>query len=54
VVLSREQLAINQRIAQAAVLRTNWLVEKLSAGITGDDLRRGSLTAADLHPSLRS
>jgi hypothetical protein len=52
--LSRSQLLINQRIAQAAVLRASWLVEKLEGGITGAEIRDGGLTAEDLAPELRT
>jgi len=54
VTLSRSQLLINQRIAQAAVLRAGWLVEKLEGGLTGADVRDGGLTAEDLAPELRT
>jgi hypothetical protein len=54
VTLSRSQLLINQRIAQAAVLRANWLVEKLEGGITGAEIRDGGLTAEDLAPELHT
>lgn len=52
--LTPEQMLINQRIAQAAMLRANWLVEKVEGGITGADIRDGTLGAADLHPTLRT
>ena len=52
VTLSVEQLKINQRIAQAAVLRANWLVERLDSGIRGEDVRAGGLRAEDLAPAL--
>ena len=51
--LSVDQLRINQRIAQAAVRRSNELIEKLESGLTGDDFRWGSITAEDLEPALR-
>ncbi len=50
VTLSVTQLQINQRIAQAAVLRANWLVELFESGIRGDDFRAGGLRAEDLTP----
>jgi hypothetical protein len=50
VTLSVAQLRINQRIAQAAVLRANWLVERLESGIRGEDVRAGGLRAEDLAP----
>ncbi|MBJ7455272.1 MAG: PD40 domain-containing protein, partial [Thermoleophilia bacterium] len=48
VTLSAAQLAINQRIAQAAVRRSNALIRRLEIGLSGEDLRAGTLTAADL------
>jgi len=54
VTLSVEQLMINQRISQAAVLRANWLVERLNGGIRGEDVRAGGLRAEDLAPGLRT
>jgi hypothetical protein len=50
VTLSVTQLRINQRIAQAAVLRANWLVELFESGVRGDDFRAGGLRAEDLAP----
>jgi hypothetical protein len=52
VVLSARQLLINQRIAQAAVLRANWLVERVEGGIGGADIRDGSLGRDDIDPAL--
>jgi hypothetical protein len=52
IVLSAQQLLINQRIAQAAVLRANWLVERVEGGIGGADIRDGSLGRDDLDPGL--
>ena len=46
--LTPAQLRINQRVYQAAVRRANALVARLEAGITGAEIRDGSLTAADL------
>lgn len=54
VALSPEQMLINQRVARAAVLRANWLVEKTEGGITAADIRDGSLGALDLDPALRT
>ena len=54
VTLSVEQLMINQRISQAAVLRANWLVERLNGGIRGEDVRAGGLRSEDLAPGLRT
>jgi Tol biopolymer transport system component len=48
VVLSVGQLRINQRIAQAGVLDANALIRRLETGLSGADLRPGTLTAADL------
>lgn len=48
VTLSVTQLEINQRIAQAAVRRANALIRRLETGLSGDDLRSGTLTATDL------
>lgn len=52
--LTPAQMLVNQRIAQAAVLRANWLVEKVEGGLTSADIRDGSLSAADLDPALRT
>ncbi|WP_217913951.1 hypothetical protein [Miltoncostaea marina] len=49
--LTAEQLRINQRISQAAVLRANWLVERLEGGLRGEDFRAGGLRAEDLEPA---
>ena len=46
--LSAAQLRINQRIAQAGVRQANTLIRRLETGISGEDLRPGTLTAADL------
>jgi hypothetical protein len=48
VTLSTEQLRINQRIAQAGVRDANALIRRLETGLSGADLRPGTLTAADL------
>lgn len=48
VVLSTAQLRINQRIAEAGVRDANALIRRLETGVSGADLRRGTLTAADL------
>lgn len=45
--LTEEQLAINQRIAQAAVTRTNDLRVLISAGLRGDNFADGTITAQD-------
>lgn len=46
--LSAAQLRINQRIAQAGVRQANALIRRLETGLSGEDLRPGTLTAADL------
>ena len=51
--LSRRQLLVNQRIAQAGVRRANDLSLRLAAGLVTDDFRPGSITAASLEPALR-
>ena len=48
--LSAEQLRINQRIGQAAIRRLNDVRSRLLDGISGDDLKRATLTQADLAP----
>ena len=48
VTLSTEQLKINQRIAQAGVRNANALIRRLETGLSGDDLKAATLTAADL------
>ena len=48
VTLSVTQLKINQRIAQAGVRDSNALIRRLETGLSGADLRPGTLTAADL------
>lgn len=48
--LDAAQLAINQKIAQAAVRRTNDLRVAISSGLTGANFRDGSITAVDLGP----
>jgi hypothetical protein len=48
VTLSTEQLRINQRIAQAGVRNANALIRRLETGLSGAELRPGTLTAADL------
>ncbi len=46
--VSAGQLLISQRIAQAAVRRSNALLERLQGGLTGGDLQPGAITAAKL------
>lgn len=45
-----KQLGINQKIAQAAVKRTNELRTLLGTGLTGENFADGSITAADWAP----
>jgi len=52
VTLSARQLLINQRVAQAAVRRVNELTPRLDAGLTGEDVQDGAVTAAKLAPGL--
>ncbi len=46
--LTTTQLKINQRIGSAAVRRANAIEDWLAAGLTGNDVCGGALTAADL------
>ena len=48
--LTLEQLRINQRIAQAAVRRTNALRTRLASGLRDENFASGSITAVDLAP----
>lgn len=50
--LSREQLLINQRISQAAVRRSNALRTRLLTGLTGGDVRDGSIVRGNLRRGL--
>jgi hypothetical protein len=50
--LTAAQLQVSQRILQAAVRRANALVRTLETGITGAQIKDGSLTAADLAPGV--
>ncbi len=50
--LTVAQLRIDQRIFQAAVRRANALMARLEAGLAGDAIGDGSLTAADLAPGV--
>jgi outer membrane protein OmpA-like peptidoglycan-associated protein len=50
--LSAGQLLINQRVSQAAVRRVNALATRLDAGLTGADVRDGSIGPAELVPGL--
>jgi hypothetical protein len=53
VTLSAKQLRINQRIAQAAVLRVNAMSTRMKGGLTAGDLRNGTVGAAALDTALR-
>lgn len=53
VTLSARQLLINQRISQAAVRRTNALRARLATGLTGADVKDGTLGAQDLAAVLK-
>jgi len=46
------QMRINQRIARAALLRADALIRRLEDGIGPDEIRDGTLTAADLAPGV--
>ena len=54
VTLSRQQLLINQRISQAAVRRINQVRAELRMGLTGLNVRDGSLARATLSPGIQS
>jgi hypothetical protein len=51
--LTARQILINQRIAQAAVRRSNALVDRIKSGFGAEDFRTGTVTAAALAPPLR-
>jgi len=53
VTVSLDQMRINQRIAQAAVRRSNALQDRLRRGLTGSDLRSGTLVAENLGADVR-
>lgn len=52
VTVTAAQLRINQRIARAALLRADALIRRLQDGIGPDEIRDGTLTAADLAPGV--
>ncbi|WP_217914911.1 lysyl oxidase family protein [Miltoncostaea marina] len=52
--LTAAQLRVNQRIAQAAVRRSNALVAELEAGLDGGHFADRSIVAANLAPGARS
>ncbi len=45
---TQEQLIINQRVSQAAIRRLNLAIARFEKGLTSEDFRDGSLSAADL------
>ncbi|MFN8122259.1 MAG: lysyl oxidase family protein [Thermoleophilia bacterium] len=51
--LTRRQLVINQRIAQAAVRRANALSDELRAGLAGRHFARGTVVARNRAPGAR-
>jgi hypothetical protein len=53
VALSARQALINRRIALAALRRATALADRLARGLTGADVRDGSLTVHDLAPEVR-
>ena len=53
VTLSATQILINQRIAQAAVRRSNALVDRIGAGFGARDFKAGTISIADLATSAR-
>ena len=54
VTLSRQQLLINQRISQAAVRRINQVRAELRQGLTGVNVKDGSLARSTLSPQVQS
>lgn len=51
--LTDSQMLINQRVAQAAVRRTNALIVKVGRGLAGDSFQPGSIGTDRLAPALR-
>ncbi|WP_217924176.1 lysyl oxidase family protein [Miltoncostaea oceani] len=51
--ITARQFRTNQRIAQAAVRRSNALADELAAGLTGRHIADGSVVAVNLAPALR-
>ena len=49
VTLSAQQLLINQRISQAAVRRVNAIIDRITKGLTGNDLRECALNPEDFN-----
>jgi hypothetical protein len=52
VAVTATRLLIDQRISQAALRRAQALERRFAAGLTGDDLRDGAVTASKLAPGL--
>ena len=50
--LTQQQLLINQRISQAAVLRSNAVRNRLNQGLTAAQIGNGVITSANLLPGL--
>jgi hypothetical protein len=50
--LTQQQLLINQRISQAAVLRSNAVRDRLDAGLTASQIGAGVITTPNLLPGL--
>lgn len=52
ITISATQMRINRRIARAALLRADALIDRLEDGIGPGEIRDGTLTAADLGPEV--
>ena len=50
--LTAEQLQINQKISQAAVLRSNAVRDRIQQGLTASQIGTGAITLAKLRPGL--
>ena len=50
---SRKELARNNQLNRAAILRVNALIDRLEKGLTGDDVKDGAITPSKLAPGLR-
>ena len=50
--LTAEQLQINQKISQAAVLRSNAVRDRIQQGLTASQIGTGAITTAKLRPGL--
>jgi hypothetical protein len=49
ITLSAQQLLINQRISQAAVRRVNNVIDRITKGLTGNDIRECALSPMDFN-----